>query len=386
MSHSRTITLSLYLLNSLALCACHAQESRPAPNTARPLVGAIRWDAWTGQRGDASRAVHRTLTPEKWRYRLPFYAKALADGAIEIDGTPQAVVDREIEYAADAGLDYWAFVTYSADDPLSIALDRYLTSRLRERIDFCLITECSRWRDPAYVERVLRLMREPGYQTVREGRPLLYFAFIKEEKLAGFGGIDGLHRLLDEFRTRAQKASLKHPYVVIMDFYPPHGRRWADALGCDAISSYATGWHHGRVPYARWASKTESFWDECRQTGAQVVPILMTGWDPRPRVETPVPWGEAYQTHNGQVDHSSQAKPTELAAHLQNALAWLAAHRADAQAQTAIIYAWNEFDEGGWLCPTLSESTARLDAIRPVLRPSPSPTSMPAPPVAATRP
>ncbi len=31
--------------------------------------------------------------------------------------------------------------------------------------------------------------------------------------------------------------------------------------------------------------------------------------------------------------------------------------------------AWNEFDEGGWLCPSLSEGSARLDALRAVLRP-----------------
>ncbi len=34
-----------------------------------------------------------------------------------------------------------------------------------------------------------------------------------------------------------------------------------------------------------------------------------------------------------------------------------------------LIYAWDEFSEGGWICPTLSEGTARLDAIRGVLRP-----------------
>lgn len=37
------------------------------------------------------------------------------------------------------------------------------------------------------------------------------------------------------------------------------------------------------------------------------------------------------------------------------------------EAGAVIIYAWNEFDEGGWICPTLSEGTARLDAIRKVL-------------------
>jgi hypothetical protein len=37
-----------------------------------------------------------------------------------------------------------------------------------------------------------------------------------------------------------------------------------------------------------------------------------------------------------------------------------------------LIYAWNEFDEGGWLCPTLSADgapdTSRIEALGSVLR------------------
>jgi hypothetical protein len=47
---------------------------------------------------------------------------------------------------------------------------------------------------------------------------------------------------------------------------------------------------------------------------------------------------------------------------------WLKANPSSAQAQMAIIYAWNEHDEGGWLTPTLAEGSARLDAIGKVLR------------------
>jgi hypothetical protein len=38
------------------------------------------------------------------------------------------------------------------------------------------------------------------------------------------------------------------------------------------------------------------------------------------------------------------------------------------RANTVLIYAWNETDEGGWLHPTLAEGTARLDAIKKVLK------------------
>ena len=36
-------------------------------------------------------------------------------------------------------------------------------------------------------------------------------------------------------------------------------------------------------------------------------------------------------------------------------------------ARSVLIYAWNEYDEGGWIAPMLDDGTARLDAIRAVL-------------------
>ena len=39
-----------------------------------------------------------------------------------------------------------------------------------------------------------------------------------------------------------------------------------------------------------------------------------------------------------------------------------------ANAQCALIYAWNEHDEGGWLCPTLYEGSARIEAVGKMIR------------------
>jgi hypothetical protein len=49
-------------------------------------------------------------------------------------------------------------------------------------------------------------------------------------------------------------------------------------------------------------------------------------------------------------------------------LDWVAAHRGLAEASAVLIYAWNEFDEGGWLAPGLTDGAARLEAIGSVLR------------------
>jgi hypothetical protein len=43
-------------------------------------------------------------------------------------------------------------------------------------------------------------------------------------------------------------------------------------------------------------------------------------------------------------------------------------HPAAVPANTALIYAWNEYDEGGWLAPTYPDDRSRLEAVRRVLR------------------
>ena len=101
----------------------------------------------------------------------------------------------------------------------------------------------------------------------------------------------------------------------------------------------------------------------------------MAGWDRRPRVEHPVPW-ETWQKPGQGLDRFYHAPtPAELATHVQDALDWLRDNPA-APARCALIYAWNENDEGGWLVPTLAADgtpdTRRIEALGHVLRRPPA--------------
>jgi hypothetical protein len=360
----RNADLHIVVVLCVVASGCFAQ----ATGDSAPLVGAIRWDAWHGEQGVPGKAVQDSLGPKKWHYRLPFFAEVLGEDKVRIDGSSQEVMDKEIAYAAGAGLDYWAFVTYAPDDPMSLGLKRYLSSRQRSRIRFCLITECQRWRDPKYVERLVDLTTEPGYLTVLNGRPVLYLGFLTSDVLRkDWANGSTLGELIDGLRASVKSKGKPDPYIVILDFNPQQGRKWLDELGCEAISSYATQGGGKAQPYAQLARHAEAFWDRCRSTGAQVVPIIMAGWDRRPRVEHPVPWEKEQKLSSDLDRYYEPPKPQELAGHASQALKWLNLNRASAQAGLAIIYAWNENDEGGWLVPTLSEGRARLDALGRVL-------------------
>jgi len=195
---------------------------------------------------------------------------------------------------------------------------------------------------------------------VLDGRPLIFvYSVLEMKKWAGSS--EAAKQRLDDLRKECQKSGLKNPYLVAQVYRTKDGIEAVDALGFDAISAYSLPGGSGdqELPFRELAKANSDFWNACKATGKPVVPIVNTGWDNRPR-----------RTDGKKSDLRgpwfSEPTPKELGKHLRSAIQWNR-DNACAEANTVIIYAWNESDEGGWLVPTLSEGSARLDSIREVL-------------------
>ena len=136
-------------------------------------------------------------------------------------------------------------------------------------------------------------------------------------------------------------------------------------IGGEAVSAYAIFGTEGET-FASLAAKARRQWDSWSDSGMQVVPIVTAGWDPRPRIHTPVPWYQGY----AEDGWAQTPTPQELAEHIRDAIEWV--RKKSCEPNAILIYAWNENDEGGWLLPTLGTggvpNTERLDALRKVLR------------------
>ena len=217
------------------------------------------------------------------------------------------------------------------------------------------------------MSHLVSLFKEPTYQKVLGGRPLVYWFYL--EKLPeAFGSEKAAKEALNYLRAEAVKAGLKPPYLVAMN--PLGGAKDVDNLGFDAMSAYTMSGNsqtteRKEYPYSRLAQINHDYWDACKATGKEVVPIVNTGWDARPR------WWDTelmklYQ--GGEKPWFTLATPSEIAENLRDAIEWNKRNTAAAKPNAVIIYAWNETDEGGWLVPTISEGTARLDAIEEVLK------------------
>ena len=322
-----------------------APESRP-----RSIVGAIRWDAWHGDAGLGSgkenftengmvltpgMVVERSLSPKHWHYRLPFYAKIVGENKVEARANTQEVMDQEITYASRAQLDYWAFLTYDPKSPMSIGMNLYLSSSIKSKVKFCVILHHVR-QTTEEVDRIVQYMKDKDYVQVLGNRPLLYASCWAQKPF------------YDALIRAAGVAGLGQPYLVNMGNFQAE-------VGFDAVSSYLG---YGSGP-----------WDEAKKNGRKVIPTVSAGFDRRPRVENPVPWeggGKGSPVEGGPLE-SSEVSAANIAANVASALEWNKRNPEAGEANAVIIYAWNEFDEGGWICPTLSEGTARLDAIQAVL-------------------
>jgi hypothetical protein len=338
----------------------------------QPVVGAIRWDAWT-----AGSEWEKNLGPRQWRSRLPFYGREVGPDQVEIHADTQEVMDQEIAYASAAGLDYWAYCfslpTDLSKEPDEYALKLHLASKHKTDMHFSLLLMGPGYwgpgdQYPRAADTFAKYFRDPAYQKGEDGRPLL-FIFYTEMLTKYFGSEAAAKAGLDTIRSRAVAAGLKPPLIVAQVWSATQGADCVNKLGFDAVSAYTmVDWSkgEGESPYSVLAASNKAYWEACAAADLQVVPIVVAGWDNRPRWRDPKRFRELYQA-DPKGPWYVPPTPKELAGNLRAAFDWIGANPSRAEPRAILIYAWNESDEGGWLVPTLSEGTARLDAIMEVL-------------------
>jgi len=260
-------------------------------------VGAIRWDAWLPRPDSVGEQVADTLGPLKYRFRLPFFGIENGDGAGDVDFPTysQTIMDREIEYAAYAGIDYWAYCWYPINKTMDTARNYHVSSSIRDKVKMCAILNVNPF-GAAERAQLISYFAEDFYKKVQGGRPLLYF----------FNNTDALATIV-AIQQDCIAADIPLPYCVSMS---------SMSAGMDAVSKYAVSASDG-IAFSSLASTTEGYWDTQKNAGNQVIPLVTTGWDPRPRYDNPVSWTSVAANSWAQT-----ATASEIAQHLKNGIEW----------------------------------------------------------------
>lgn len=325
------------------------------PNGVR--VGTIRWDAWYGGvAGDPGWYAQHNLDLPEYQARAPFFSTRVRSDLMSIAASAtQASMDAEIAYAASVNNLFWVFARTKSPDPFQVPFDRFQASTVRTQINYCF--RCSP-NSQFYTEiangTLISYMQQSNYERVLSGRPLLYLVV---SSVVSSG--DALVAALATFRTACTSAGLGNPYVGVIDLSTGFAGAYTtkNNIGADFISQYSTfGDGTANQTYASFDTATRAVWASMAALGAPIAPIASSGIVGRARIARPMP-GSTSKPYVGLAISPNAPTPSELATHVQAAVDFVGANAGACPSKTLLMYAWNEFDEGGWLCPTWTGST-----------------------------
>jgi len=344
------------------------------------LVGAIRWDAWlnptlptfnapgTSAADYIGAQMVRSLSPTQYHFRLPFFGTVESASKVNLPDYTQQIFDQEMLYAKNAGIDYFMYCWYADGSGMDTARKLHTTSQYRNDVKMTAMWDITSISSYSYYTDFLK---QSYWQNVADGRPMVYVSN---------GGAQTVYGI-NKFRDACMAAGLKNPYLIGIGTFGSTPSL-VQSQGLDAYTHYALGGGvSGGKPYSELMTLTKNTWQSDVDTGVQYLPVIPSGWDRRPRIDNPVSWEGPTAD---KTTYFQTASAAEIAALLQNAIDFNKAHKDKTNINSVLFYAWNEHDEGGWICPTVTVDAnglaiqnaygsnlvndSRLAAIKPVIQ------------------
>ena len=313
------------------------------------------------------------IADHDWRADYP--------GRIPILGhyNEQKTMDREIIAASSSGVDFFQILWYPNGGPLNQGLRTFMASPNASKMKFTIeyvnhppfdLPTDEAWE--AACREWCIAMKHPSYLRVG-GRPV--FKVHGAHFFLQQTGDDPkkAEARLDAFRRIAKENGLPKP--LISGGVGAAAETGPVAAPYDFLTTYMVvpplPQRDEPYPYETLLKLAEDGWISQAQKGEKpYVPYVPSGWDPRPwkdpRPSFEMPnrgqWKDALTRAKSALD-----KYTSLGIPIKGGPATGSRERRDRQ-KAILIYAWNEFGEGGIVAPTRGEGTMKLDVIREVFR------------------
>ena len=312
-------------------------------------VGVVNWDAGLPSDTYFGYYMMNSLGYEKYAYRLPYYTIKNADGKYEFPIRTQEQYDQELKFAADAGIDFFMYCWYpDGATPRNIGKEHYdflaehspelnkmrkmyQTSPLNKKIKMCAIIIAPHAYPKEDFIELVQAMKQDYYEK-KDGRPLV---FIYNDYYAN---------CISALREIALSEGL-NPFVVFMNDNKPYDN--GDYSMADAVSDYSSA--HGAENFEELSLASTNDNEVRRTFGLPVIPLLNAGWNPSPRIDRPSPWVKYGIRSYAPAPTKEQMEKATL-----DFFKWID-NTPEASTGYGVIFAWNEFEEGGYVCPTLGE-------------------------------
>jgi hypothetical protein len=293
-------------------------------------VGAIRWNGVYAETTVLAQE-NGCLGPNQYHFRAPWWSVA-GSNTIAVQGNA-STMDAEIDYAAAAKI-YWAFFYYGSalTGEMNRAFTLFQASPKKNLVKWCFA-----WASfgvfnndiDGNLATIVSLVSQSNYQTVMNGRPLVYL-------YDDGNGTNSVSRIA-AFRAACVASGLANPYIAVMSGSPTQALSIKIANGLDAITTYAYQ-KNENTTFDVLRVAVEANW-YAQLAVSEMIPNCMFGWQPQPR---------------GATAYYDYPIPVQISNHLQSAVNF---SYVNCPSLAVIAYAWNEFSEGGWLCPTYVDGT-----------------------------
>jgi hypothetical protein len=318
--------------------------SAAASGEPRAQVGAYYFDGWAGR--------HKLADTAQWAAKAPTH---LTERMLkEFPGREPAWGWRDFcWYWRDDGraINRQAI----ASDPLHTSLGLYLKARNNRRLKFCLLVAnhqgaeikgAENWRQAA--EFWTPYFRHPQHVTVG-GKPLVIIFDPGKASPADLAGVQGA----------AKKAGLPGLAIAACGSVGPESG-YTHQTRYNVVPGYNVGSEEHK--YAELAAANMAAWGGSREQPC--MPIVTAGWDKRP-------WEGPTGLSQAAGWYYPDRTPEQFADFLRKAVAWMDGHPEQTTAERIVlVYAWNEFGEGGHIAPTKEDPEGRyLKAIKSVVKP-----------------
>lgn len=355
-----------------------------------------------------------------WYAKIPHWTDRLMDEFTDREpvwgwlGATVENMEMQIDYAADAGLKYFAFDWYYPENGrisgMNDAVDRFLKAKNSERMEFCLLVANhkggyifrDKWEDAC---RMFMPYLTDRRALKVDGKPVIIF-FSSNDLSRCLGSEEETRVCLEWLRARVREAGL--PGAAIVGCQSPPRDAATGALDTDAAKWRAvcgrrkaegldalTGYNYHRsvllcgdrrtyiYPYEELASDHEVSWDcFAKYSELPYMPIIIGGWDCRPWETI---WKGSTEPHVRSC-YSPDKTPPQIYNHMIKAAEWVSSNKTSNKASNkpankpanetvpgssctsfgdlAVIYAWNENGEGGYIEPTIGDQGRILNAVK----------------------
>lgn len=354
---------------------CVIASAGPATAQTSARLGAYYFDGWTGP-----------LTNFHFNGLLngPYQDREPLSGWLDSNN---CAVEQQLAWAHSFGIDFFVFDWYfntavnEPGDDLNSALKITHALPNRHGMQYAIlyvnsppfVIGPSDW--AGAINEWLGYMSDPAYMQVN-GKPLLYIIDMGQMRQA-FGSPTAVSGALNQLRTAAQAHGLAGVYIVGgfggPDGASPQGGQIQDLTlafvdGYDAVSMYNYPYApppiNGMLPFSSLSSAGKSIWSQgALKSPVPFIPVAVTGWDPRP-------WNEREYFTNDLVWYSRS--PQDVTTFVSDAITWAESNpqlrpEASPAAPIVLMEAWNELGEGGYITPTVGDTTSYGDALGAML-------------------